>query len=586
MFGSDVTSHVRHLRLMNEFDKFAAKEGDTLESVYERLTTLVNIMDCNNVRPILVSINTKFLNCLQPEWIKYVTMCIPLTESTLEKENVQCYNYNEKGHYACDGQKPRVRDAKYFREQMLLAMKDEAGSNLKNEENDFMLDNSYGEETIEELTAAVMLMARIQPGDGNTETVPSYDAKTVSEVNASSKVHEQNQDLLITIFELKNKLQTVDKEKNVNTKFNKSETSRTLLCVTPLPKNIVVKAKKVSNTKVIQLVFWIVDIRCSKHMTGNLQLLRTFVEKFTRTVRFGNDHFAVITGYRDYVQGNLMICHVYYIEGLEVAFRSNTCYVRDLEGDDLHTGSRDSNLYTIFISEMASSSLMCLISRATSTKYWLWHRMLSHLNFGTINQLMSKDLVDGFLKFKYNKDHLCSVCEQGKSKKASVPPKLVPSIESKLELLHMNLRGPMRVASINGKKYILVIIDDYSRYTWADIGIFIGYSESSRGFHIYNRRTKKIMEMIHVKFDELTPMAFECNNLEPKINCMNFQDSLEDSQSLPSKIDLDNLFGPLYEEYYATRSPEVSDNSAANTPYNETLLHHRQLSLKKMKLLK
>ncbi|GKA92778.1 hypothetical protein Tco_0814703 [Tanacetum coccineum] len=74
---------------------------------------------------------------------------------------------------------------------MLLAMKDESGSNLKDEENDFMLENSYGEEKMEELTVAVMLMARIQPADGNTETVPSYDANVVSEVNASSKVHEQ-----------------------------------------------------------------------------------------------------------------------------------------------------------------------------------------------------------------------------------------------------------------------------------------------------------------------------------------------------------------------------------------------------------
>ncbi|GJX79239.1 hypothetical protein Tco_0327388 [Tanacetum coccineum] len=74
MYGSDVTTHVRHSRLMDEFDKFAAKEGELLESVYERLTTLVNIMDRNNVHPIYVSINTKFLNCLQPEWSKYVTM--------------------------------------------------------------------------------------------------------------------------------------------------------------------------------------------------------------------------------------------------------------------------------------------------------------------------------------------------------------------------------------------------------------------------------------------------------------------------------------------------------------------------------
>ncbi|GJU46004.1 retrovirus-related pol polyprotein from transposon TNT 1-94 [Tanacetum coccineum] len=209
-----------------------------------------------------------------------------------------------------------------------------------------------------------------------------------------------------------------------------------------------------SRIRVIQIVLWIVDSGSSKHMTGNLQLLRNFVEKFMGIVCFRNDHFTVITGYEDYVQGNLTICHVYYVEGLghnlfsvgqfcdgylEVSFRSNTCYVRNLESIDLLTGSRDSNLYTISISEMAASSSVCLMSRATSTKYWLWHRRLSRLNFGTINQLTSNDLVDGILKF---------------------------NTESKLELLHMDLCRPMRVASINGKKYILVIVDDYSRYTW------------------------------------------------------------------------------------------------------------------------
>ncbi|GJR89721.1 retrovirus-related pol polyprotein from transposon TNT 1-94 [Tanacetum coccineum] len=141
------------------------------------------------------------------------------------------------------------------------------------------------------------------------------------------------------------------------------------------------------------------------------------------TFCFGNDHFAAITGYGDYVQGNLTICHVYYVEGLG----HNVVCLSNLEGDDLLTSSRDSNLYTISIFEMAASSPVCLMYRATSTKSWLWHRMLSYLNFGTINQLTSKDLVDGLLKFKYNKDHLCSACEQCKSKKSSLPPKLVPS---------------------------------------------------------------------------------------------------------------------------------------------------------------
>nr|GFC32070.1 hypothetical protein [Tanacetum cinerariifolium] len=81
------------------------------------------------------------------------------TNSTPGKANVQCYNCNEKGHYARKCQKLKVHDAKYFREQMLLSMKDEARSNLTNEENDFILDTSYGEDTLEELTDAVMLMA-------------------------------------------------------------------------------------------------------------------------------------------------------------------------------------------------------------------------------------------------------------------------------------------------------------------------------------------------------------------------------------------------------------------------------------------
>ncbi|GJZ11500.1 hypothetical protein Tco_0546259 [Tanacetum coccineum] len=126
-----------------------------------------------------------------------------------------------------------------------------------------------------------------------------------------------------------------------------------------------------ATNKVIQLVLWIVDSGCSEHMTGNLQLLRHFVEKFMGTIRFGNDHFAAINGYGDYVQCNLIICHVYYVEGLghnlfsveqfcdedlKVAFRSNTCYVRNLEGEDLLIGSHNSNLYTISIYEMATSS--------------------------------------------------------------------------------------------------------------------------------------------------------------------------------------------------------------------------------------
>nr|GEV87044.1 retrovirus-related Pol polyprotein from transposon TNT 1-94 [Tanacetum cinerariifolium] len=117
---------------------------------------------------------------------------------------------------------------------------------------------------------------------------------------------------------------------------------------------------------------------------------------------------------------------------------------------------------------LLSGSLHVLLEifRATPTQAWLWHRRLSHLNFDYINLLSKKDIMIGLPKLKYVKDQLCSSCKLSKAKRSSFKSKTVPSSKRRLNLLHMDLCGPMRVASINGKKYILVIVHDYSRYTW------------------------------------------------------------------------------------------------------------------------
>ncbi|GJZ77525.1 retrovirus-related pol polyprotein from transposon TNT 1-94 [Tanacetum coccineum] len=128
--------------------------------------------------------------------------------------------------------------------------------------------------------------------------------------------------------------------------------------------------------------------------------------------------------------------------------------------------SRDTNLYTISLDDILKSSLICLLSKASKTKSWLWHRRLSHLNFGTLNKLAKDGLIRGIPRLKFQKDHLCSACALGKSKKSSHQPKAEDTNQEKLYLLHMDLCGPMCVASINGKRYILVIVDDYSRFTW------------------------------------------------------------------------------------------------------------------------
>ncbi|GJU64588.1 retrovirus-related pol polyprotein from transposon TNT 1-94 [Tanacetum coccineum] len=172
---------------------------------------------------------------------------------------------------------------------------------------------------------------------------------------------------------------------------------------------------------IVEIVLWYLDFGCSKHMTGHRDKLINFVSKFIGTVRFENDHFAAIIGYGDLQMRNILISRVYYVKGLghnlffvglscdsdlEVAFRKHTCFVRNLEGVDLLSGSRVSNLYIISMADIIKSSPICLLSKSTKIKSWLWHHRLSYLNFGTINKLAKQGLVKGLPKLKYTKDHL------------------------------------------------------------------------------------------------------------------------------------------------------------------------------------
>ncbi|GKD25244.1 retrovirus-related pol polyprotein from transposon TNT 1-94 [Tanacetum coccineum] len=144
----------------------------------------------------------------------------------------------------------------------------------------------------------------------------------------------------------------------------------------------------------------------------------------------------------------------------------------------------------LFSGDMMTSSPICLLLKASKTKSWLWHRRLSHLYFGAINHLARHGLVRGLPKLKFEKDHLCSACAMGKSKKKPHKPKSEDTNQEKLYLLHMDLCGPMRVTSVNGKKYILVIVDDYSRFTWVK---FLRSKDEALDFII------KFLKMIKVR---------------------------------------------------------------------------------------
>nr|GEU32374.1 reverse transcriptase domain-containing protein [Tanacetum cinerariifolium] len=368
-----------------------------------------------------------------------------------------------------------------------------------------------------------------------------------------------------------------------------------------------------SNIKqVVKIVLWYLDSGCSKHMTGNRSQLMNFVSKFMGTVRFGNDHIARIMGYGDYQMGNVNISRVYYVEGLghnlfsvvqfcdvdlEVAFRKNICFIRNLKGVDLLLGSRDTNLYIISLDDMLKTSSICLLSKVSKTKSWLWHRQLSHLNFGTLNKLAKDGLARGIPRIKFQKDHMCSACALGKSKKSSHQPKAEDTNQEKLYLLHMDLCGLMHAEAINTSCYTqnrsLIRLrynktpyelmqdkkpdlsffyvfgalcyptndnDDLGKLdAKADNGIFVGYTPAKKAFRIYNKRNWKIIETIHVTFDKLTALAFKQFSSGPVLHSMTPATSSSGLVSntssqqpciLPKRDDCDCLFQLMFDEYF------------------------------------
>nr|GEU39614.1 Gag-Pol polyprotein [Tanacetum cinerariifolium] len=283
--------------------------------------------------------------------------------------------------------------------------------------------------------------------------------------------------------------------------------------------------------------------------TRDRSRLRNFVKKFIEKFRFRNNHFGAIMGYEDYVIGDSVISRVYYVEGLghnlfsvrkfcnfdmEVASRKHSCYVRDTDDVKLIKGSRGFNLYTILVEDMLKSSHICLLSKASKNKSWLWHRRLNDLNFGTINDLARKDLVRGLPRLKFEKDHLCSAFAtacytQNRS--------LIHTRHNKTpyELVHDNKPDLTFLRVFGALCYPTNDSDDLGKLQpTVDIGIFVGYAPSKKGYKIYNKRTRRIMETIYVQFDEMSePMAHV--QLAPYVP--------------PTNKELEILFQLMFDEY-------------------------------------
>ncbi|KAJ9539027.1 hypothetical protein OSB04_031760 [Centaurea solstitialis] len=225
---------------------------------------------------------------------------------------------------------------------------------------------------------------------------------------------------------------------------------------------------------------WYIDSGCSRHMTGTLELLFHYVNKEGSSVAFGGNQKGKIKGYGMIVKGEVTVNQVSYVDGLkhnlisvsqlcdngmDVMFKIKFCilYKADTHIEVLKANRRG-DLYLLSFDSLGKKEEICLISSVKNEEVWLWHTSFCHLNFHTLHKL----LVKGLPELKFEKDHLCSACEMGKLKRSSHKTKSDPSFDQPLQLLHVDLCGPIAVQTLNGKKYILVLVDEVSRFTWVE----------------------------------------------------------------------------------------------------------------------
>ncbi|GJZ15034.1 retrovirus-related pol polyprotein from transposon TNT 1-94 [Tanacetum coccineum] len=276
--------------------------------------------------------------------------------------------------------------------------------------------------------------------------------------------------------------------------------------------------------QLVEIILFIVDSGCSKHITGNFKLLSNFMEQFLGTVKFGNDQFALILGYGDMVQGN---------------------------GNDLLTGSHGSDLYSITLQYTFTPNLIFLMAKATSSQAWLWHHRLSHLNFDTINMLLKYDIVTGLPKLKFGNIIFVLLVSWGKK----------------------------NVKSFNGKKYVLVIVNDYSRYTWTHFlrskdetpEVLINFLKLvQRGLHAQVRAiridkgTQFLNKTLHAYFGQEGIEHQTSTARTPKQN-----DIVErwNAKTVTTSNELDLLFSLMFDELLNRTTPVMSKSSAVHATY-------------------
>ncbi|GJS60234.1 retrovirus-related pol polyprotein from transposon TNT 1-94 [Tanacetum coccineum] len=359
--------------------------------------------------------------------------------------------------------------------------------------------------------------------------------------------------------------------------------------------------------KLVEIILFIVDSGCSKHMTGNLKLLTNFVEKFLGMVNFGNDQIAPILGYGDLVQGTITIKRVYYVEGLnhnlfsvgqfcdadlEVTFRKSTCYIRVLKGNDLLTESINGKKYVLVIVDDYSRYTWTHFLRSKD------ETLAVLIDFLTLVQRGLHAQVRTVQTDKERRNRTLVEAARTMLSAAKVPLFFwVEAIATAYFTQNHSLIIPLHKKTpyhiINARKSSLKFFHIFSSLCYiirdgenldkmkekGDTCIFVGYSTQSRAYRVFNKRTRIIIETIHVNFDEFPQMASDHVSSDRVPQCSTMvlkQESLSpDPQSqenvpqvaktVTTSNELELLYSPIFNELLNGSTLVVSKSSAVHT---------------------
>nr|GFA37653.1 putative ribonuclease H-like domain-containing protein [Tanacetum cinerariifolium] len=299
-------------------------------------------------------------------------------------------------------------------------------------------------------------------------------------------------------------------------------------------------------------------------------------------------------------RSNLGMTKLHLFLDMEIRFKEmkSTCFIRDLKGNDLLIGSRGTNLYSITLQGTNSPNPICLTAKATSSQAWLWHRRLSHLNFDTINLLSKNDIVKGF----NTKRPLLELLNKTEAARTMLSAAKVPLFfwaeaiatacftQKRSLVIPRHEKTPYHI--INDRKPSVKFFHIFGSVCYivrdgenldkmkekGDECIFMGYSNQSRAYRVFNNRSRVIMESIHVNFEELPHMASDQNSFDPALECQTMaleHDSLtpghkcqenasHGDRTVKMSNELDLLFSPMFDELLNGSSKVVSKSSAVS----------------------